>query len=137
MTSPSHSRNAFTISFWVYGLILVVATHAPAKEVQFLARAAENGMLDADKLLHLTAYGVLGLLAGLAYGGRWQNASTAALWLFTLLTAWGLFDEMTQPLFGRLADVSDLIYDILGSGIGLLAGLYGSSRLMRSSRTDS
>jgi hypothetical protein len=55
MTIPSYSRTAFVIGFWVYGAILLMATHAPAKDVQFLARAAENGLLDPDKLLHLTA----------------------------------------------------------------------------------
>ena len=131
MTTPSHSRNSFVIWFWVYGMILVVATHAPANDVQFLARAAENDLLDADKLLHLIAYGVLGVLAGLAYGGRWRNASTAAVWLFPLLATWGMMDEATQPLFGRLADVGDLIYDILGSWIGLTAGIFATRRLRR------
>ena len=79
MTIPSHSRTAFAIGFWVYGVILLMATHAPAKDVQFLARAAENGLLDPDKLLHLVAYAVLGLLAGLAYGGRWHNTSTVGM----------------------------------------------------------
>jgi VanZ family protein len=133
MTIPSHSRTAFAIGFWVYGVILLMATHAPAKDVQFLARAAENGLLDPDKLLHLAAYAVLGLLAGLAYGGRWHNTSTAALWLLVLLATWGILDEVTQPLFGRLADASDWIYDLIGSGIGLAAGLGGSRRLTRSS----
>jgi len=131
MTSPSHSRKTFAIWFWVYGMILLIATHAPAKDVQFLARAVDYGLLDPDKLLHLAAYGVLGLLAGLAYGDRWRKPASAAVWLFVLLAAWGMLDELTQPLFGRLADVSDLICDILGNGIGLAAGIFTSRWLSR------
>jgi VanZ family protein len=131
MITPSHSRKAFVIWFWVYGMILVVATHAPAKDVNFLARAVDYGLLEPDKLLHLTAYSVLGLLAVLAYGGRWRKPSSAVVWLFPLLTAWGLLDEWTQPFFGRLADGHDLIYDILGIGIGLAAGIFASRWLQR------
>jgi len=131
MTTPSHSRKPFVIWFWVYGMVLVVATHAPAKDVEFLALAVDYGLLEPDKLLHLAAYGVLGLLAGLAYGGRWRKPSSAAVSLFTLLAAWGMLDELTQPLFGRLADVGDLIYDILGIAIGLAAGIFASRWLRR------
>ena len=91
----------------------------------------DDTVLDPDKLLHLAAYGVLGLLAGLAYGDRWRKPSSGAVWLFTLLAAWGILDELTQPLFGRLADVSDLICDILGNGIGLAAGIFASRWLSR------
>jgi VanZ family protein len=131
MTTPSHSQNSFVIWFWVYGMVLVVATHAPAKDVQFLARAVDYGLLDPDKLLHLTAYSVLGLLAVLAYGNRWRKPSSAVVWLFPLLTVWGMLDEWTQPFFGRLADGSDLIYDIVGIGIGLTAGIFASRWLRR------
>ena len=129
MTLPHHVRTVFTVCFWVYALILMIATHAPARDVQFLVRAADYGLLDADKLLHMAAYSVLGLLAALAYGGLWRTTSTAAIVLFALLAFWGIVDEMTQPLFGRLADTNDWVYDMLGSAIGLAAGLFASSRL--------
>lgn len=127
MTVPRHLRTAFTVCFWAYGLLLMLATHAPARDVQFLVRAADYGLLDPDKLLHMAAYGVLGLLAALAYGGRWQNASTAAITLFVLIAAWGAVDEVTQPLFGRLADANDWVYDLIGGAIGLAAG-FATSR---------
>jgi VanZ family protein len=47
---------------------------------------------------------------------------SAAISLFVLLAAWGAVDEVTQPLFGRFADSSDWVYDIIGSAIGLAAG---------------
>ena len=121
-----HVRTGFTICFWVYGLILITATHAPADDVEFLVLAADYGLLDPDKQLHIGAYGVLGLLAALAYGSRWQSTLTAAAVLFALLAAWGIADELTQPLFGRLADTTDWICDLVGSAIGLAAGFAAS-----------
>jgi len=136
MMLPRHLRTVFTVCFWAYGLILLIATHAPARDVQFIVRAADYGLLDPDKLLHMAAYGVLGLLAALAYGGRWQTMSTAAITLFALLAAWGIVDEVTQPLFGRLADANDLVYDLIGSVIGLAAG-FAASRWFATSRWPS
>ena len=133
MPLTHHVRTAFTVCFWAYGLILLIATHLPADNVEFLVRAADYGLLklDPDKLLHMAAYGVLGLLAALAYGGRWQTTSTAAIPLFALLAAWGAVDEVTQPLFGRSADTNDWIYDLIGSLIGLAVGLAASRWLAR------
>jgi len=134
MPLPRHLRTVFTVCFWAYGLILLIATHLPADNVEFLVRAADYGLLelDPDKLLHMAAYGVLGLLAALAYGGRWQTLSTAAITLFALLAAWGAVDEVTQPLFGRSADTNDWVYDLIGSLIGLAAGLAASRWLAAS-----
>jgi hypothetical protein len=126
MPLPRHVRTAFTVCFWAYGLFLLIATHAPARDVQFIVRAADYGLLDPDKLLHMAAYGVLGLLAALAYGGRWRPISTAAITLFVLIAAWGAVDEVTQPLFGRLADANDWVCDLIGGAIGLAAGFAAS-----------
>ncbi len=80
----------------------------------------------------MAAYGVLGLLAALAYGGRWQTTLSAAIALFVLLAVWGFVDELTQPLFGRLADANDWVYDLIGGGIGLAAGFAASHWLAAS-----
>jgi len=95
MHLPHHVRTAFTVCFWAYGLILLIATHLPADNVEFLVRAADYGLLklDPDKLLHMAAYGVLGLLAALAYGGRWQTTLSSAIALFVILAVWGLVVE--------------------------------------------
>ena len=129
MPLPRHLRTVFTVCFWAYGLILLIATHAPARDVQFIVRAADYGLLDPDKLLHMAAYGVLGLLAALAYGGRWQTMTSAAIALFAMLAVWGIVDELTQPLFGRLADANDFVYDLIGGAIGLAAGFAASRSL--------
>jgi hypothetical protein len=129
MTLPSRLRTVFTVCFWAYGLVLMIATHAPAKNVEFMVRAADYGLFDPDKILHIAAYGVLGLFAALAYGGRWKTTTTAAVVLFVLLAAWGTVDELSQPLFGRFADSSDWIADLIGGTIGLATGLAASRRL--------
>ena len=126
MPLPRHVRTAFTVCFWAYGLFLMIATHAPADDVQFLVQAADYGLLDPDKLLHMAAYGVLGLLGAIAYGGHWRTTTNAAVVLFAVLAAWGVGDEMTQPLLGRLADTSDWICDLVGGAIGLAAGFAAS-----------
>ncbi len=136
MPLPRHLRTVFTVCFWAYGLFLLIATHAPARDVQFIVRAADYGLLDPDKLLHMAAYGVLGLLAALAYGGRWQTTLPAAIALLAMLAAWGIVDEVTQPLFGRLADASDFVCDLIGGAIGLAAG-FAASRLFATSRWPS
>ena len=131
MPLPSHVRTVFAVCFWSYGLFLMIATHAPADDVQFIVRAADYGLLDPDKLLHMAAYGVLGLLVALAYGGRWQTTLSAAIALFVLLAVWGFVDELTQPFFGRAGDIIDWIYDLIGSLIGLAVGLAASRWLAR------
>ena len=135
MPLPHHLRTAFTVCFWAYGLILLIATHLPTDNVEFIVRAADYRLLDLDpdKLLHMTAYGILGLLAALAYGGRWQTTLSAAITLFALLAAWGAVDEVTQPFFGRSAETNDWVYDLIGSLIGLAAGL-AASRWFAASR---
>ena len=132
MPLPRHVRTVFAVCFWAYGLFLMIATHAPADDVQFIVRAADYGLLDPDKLLHMAAYGVLGLLAALAYGGRWQTTLSAAIALFVLLAVWGAADEVTQPLFGRLADMNDWVCDLVGGAIGLAAG-FAASRWLAAS----
>ena len=134
MPLAHHLRTVFTVCFWAYGLFLLIATHAPARDVQFLVQAADYGLLDPDKLLHMAAYGVLGLLAALAYGGRWQTTLSAAIALFVLLAVWGFVDELTQPLFGRLADANDFVCDLIGGAIGLAAGFAASHWLAASRR---
>lgn len=122
-------RTACVICFWAYGLVLLFATHAPADDVAFIVRAADYGLLAPDKLVHVAAYGLLGLLAALAYGGRWRTMATAGAVLFAMLAVWGVLDELTQPMFGRQSDASDWISDLVGIALGLAVGLVAERRL--------
>lgn len=131
MARSIRSDTVFPVCFWMYGLLLVVATHAPSAKVQFLVKAVDYGPLAPDKLLHMASYAVLGLLAVLAYGSRWRRPATGVIALFFMLAAWGVLDEATQPFFGRSADVIDWAYDVVGVVLGLAAGLVASRWLDR------
>lgn len=97
----------------VYTLVLVFATHYPRPE-ELLGPNPPS-----DKTLHLAAYGLLGLFvaATLAATGRWSRAS-AGWWLFAL-AVFAALDELTQPLFGRIAEPLDWVYDVLGIAAGI------------------
>jgi VanZ family protein len=100
-----------------YVLVLLFATHYPKPE-QFLGPDPPS-----DKTLHFLAYATLGFLAAatLAAAGRWSRGSLASLALGLAIFA-GL-DELTQPAFGRTAELLDWGYDLIGLavGVGLVA----------------
>ena len=97
-----------------YLLLLVVATHVPKPE-DLLGDLPRT----SDKLLHLLAYAVLAALAAatLASAGRWQTAPITRLAL--ALAAFGIVDEITQPLCGRTAEPLDWVADCLGIACGI------------------
>ncbi|WP_397569632.1 VanZ family protein [Schlesneria sp. T3-172] len=74
---------------------------------------------DSDKLIHFWAYAGLGILL-MSYRST-QRACTwlsvAGCWL--LLALYGAFDELTQPLVNRNADLADWYCDIAGALVGL------------------
>lgn len=103
--------------FWIYLTALTVATHVPRVSPSSLEMVEKVSPLQPDKTMHLVAYGVLGALAGAAFATRMSPA--AIVRLFVALACWGFVDELTQPLFGRGADIWDWCYDVLGLAIGL------------------
>ncbi len=74
-----------------------------------------------DKLAHLLAYAVLGVLFLLPLcGGRLSqmHGRTAAMAVL-LATLYGAFDEVHQAFTpGRSPDVRDLVADCLGAALG-------------------
>lgn len=104
----------FALCTVVYAVVLVCATHYPRPE-ELLGPNAPS-----DKTLHFIAYAALATLAGatLVVAGRW-TAWTAG-WLGVAMAAFGVVDELTQPLFGRTAEPLDWIYDCIGVSGGLL-----------------
>ena len=98
----------------VYACVLVSATHHP-KPAELVGPGAPG-----DKTLHLIAYTLLGgaVAAAVASRGGWNWRSAAAV--FVALALFAAADEITQPLFGRFADILDWAYDELGlvAGIG-------------------
>ncbi len=126
-TTPSavHRRNVWDVAeaacFWAYLAVLTTATHVPNVDPAYLAPVRRLGPLQPDKTLHLIAYGLLGALAGVAFARRMTPA--ARIRLFVVLACWGFFDEFTQPLFARSADVVDWCFDVTGLAIGLSCAL--------------
>jgi VanZ family protein len=97
-----------------YTLVLVFATHYPRPE-EFLGANAPP-----DKALHFFAYITLSLLAAstLAMAGGWS--ARLAVSLGAGLAAFGIVDEVTQPLFARAAEPFDWVCDCMGIAAGLL-----------------
>ncbi|MEM9185933.1 MAG: VanZ family protein [Planctomycetota bacterium] len=102
-----------------YWTLLVIATHLPGSYAK-----ATAGLIEFDKLIHLTAYAVLGCLLAVCVtprGGRLGVATAGALWL--VVTSFGACDELTQSLVGRSCELYDFLADAVGaaSGIGAYA----------------
>jgi VanZ family protein len=62
------------------------------------------------------------LLGVAAFLDRRSLAGRGPLGLFFGLVGWAFLDEITQPLFGRNADITDWIFDVLGLACGGLVG---------------
>jgi hypothetical protein len=122
------------IALGLYWLGLFVMTHIPG-EMATLPGAS------TDKLLHVTAFALLGMLLATAWQlsvGPIGLRHLACAWL--LLVLYGAIDEWTQTLVDRQASLYDLLGDAIGALIGLamfaaLRGIVGA-RLQRADRTE-
>ena len=111
---PGLWQRVFDLLAAAYACVLVYATHHP-KPAELVGPDALG-----DKTLHLIAYTLLGgaVAAAVASRGGWNWRSAATV--FVALALFAAADEITQPLFGRFADILDWAYDELGlvAGIG-------------------
>jgi len=79
-----------------------------------------------DNIYHFTAYAALMFLVLFVYGrprnakGQSTNAVSArrVVWLCVLVAAYGVFDEITQPLFQRNLEALDLVANCFGIFFG-------------------
>lgn len=96
----------------VYWLSMFFGTHIP----QVPQSLAQHG----DKLLHFGAYCGLAILL-LTWRISRQSVTLRKLVLFWfMIAAYGIFDEVTQPLVNRDAEVGDWLADITGAAVGLM-----------------
>jgi VanZ family protein len=113
-SAPQHRRNTvlLTIALVLYWLVAFLGTHIPIP-----AGVIPRG--GGDKVLHFIGYAILAsLLMGLrASRGSFGWYSVVMRWL--VLAAYGAFDEATQRLVGRHADVADWYADLMGACCGL------------------
>jgi VanZ family protein len=102
-----------TVMLVLYWMVAFIGTHIPIPP----------GVIPrgGDKVLHFLGYSVLGglLMALRASIGPFHWRSVAGRAGF--LAAYGAFDEVTQKLVGRSADVADWCADVLGACFGLMA----------------
>ncbi len=87
-----------------------------------------------DKLCHFFAYAGLALLASIAWS-QWRPAGRPLRWgnlaiVLLGLTAYGSFDEITQPLVHRTCELADWLADVAGAAFGL-AGFALSTLFVR------
>ncbi len=84
----------------------------------------------SDKLLHFCAYGGLAvlLLSWRITRGRVSLRQLLLFWL--MIGAYGIFDEVTQPLVGRDSDIKDWLADLTGAAIGLAVTWPVATRLL-------
>ena len=102
----------------VYGLTIFIQSSLPSIDLG-------SDLPGTDKLLHLAAYAVMGLLACRAFATlpRFGNAILLFLAGFIFVFLFGLSDEWHQSFVpGRMADGWDLLADGLGGAFG--AALY-------------
>ena len=106
-------RILLAVALVSYTLVAFLGTHLPMP----------HGVIPrgGDKVLHFLGYSVFGvLLMGLRASlgeFRWPSVVGRA----GFLACYGAFDEITQKLVGRSADVADWFADVLGACCGLLA----------------
>lgn len=94
-----------------YWVLCFVLTHIPnPKHIP-----AEGGF---DKVLHFTGYFILSFLLGSFLASKKKSASSLFQFCFVILLFYGLFDENTQPYFGRDFEWFDLLADLLGTSLG-------------------
>ncbi len=107
--------SAIAVSYW---LTLVIATHLPAPE------AIVGNLLDFDKVIHAGAYFVLATVLFIT-ARRLGSSSRFRTRLIIVMgvLAYGVFDELTQPYFGRSCDLADWVADAAGVGVALLVDL--------------
>lgn len=104
---PIRTRRVFLVILWM--TLIAVGSSVPKPD-------GEPGLGPWDKLAHLFAYGVLGLLIARAMYingiGNWREIAVVTM----LATLYGVSDEFHQSFVpGRESSSGDLIADALGA----------------------
>jgi hypothetical protein len=103
------TRTLFRVVWIVYTLALLTATHWPGLAVP------KGPVSRMDLVIHAGAFALWTLLF---YFARWIT-NPKVLWTSLIAICFAAFDELTQPLFSRVADWTDFLADI--SGVTLMS----------------
>ena len=92
---------------------VILCTHIPQ---EFMPSKLQKSGL--DKFQHIVAYGIITFLFVLSL--KISLSLPSALLFFFFILAISIFDEVTQPLVGRQASITDLVADVTGIAAALL-----------------
>lgn len=95
----------------IYWLSMFFGTHLTTMP-QSLAK-------QSDKMLHCFAYFGLATLLLTWRISRGPAALGNILKIWLMIGLYGVFDELTQPLVGRHADIKDWLADLTGAALGV------------------
>jgi VanZ family protein len=123
-------RRLATAVLVLYWLAMFTGTHWPNFNLE---RYPQN----TDKVLHFSAYAGLAFLLALRLGlkraapggeplGLAPMTRRDGLWIMALIVGYSIFDEVTQPYFGRTCDFFDALADWIGGSFGL--GVFAMAR---------
>ena len=132
--SPGHRRFlTVAVAVAIYVGLCFVATHAPVHNVP----TPDWRMIPFDKVAHFSMYALMAFLMSLMLSMRtlYVEQTASRTWLHSLLVlgvvaVYGIFDETTQPAFGRTFDWLDWAADLVGASCGIIAFLL-MRRLLR------
>lgn len=118
MSRPS--RRLVWIAWATVALYVVIAlclTHMP--------KAPSELEAVGDHTLHIVGYFFYASTIYTAASITWPRLRGLALMVVLVLAVWAAADEITQPMFGRSADVLDWRADMIGviAAVVLLSGL--------------
>ncbi len=112
-----------TVVLTCYWLAMFTGTHWPNFNLERYPR-------NTDKLLHFSAYAGLSFLIALRLALKRASAAGESLrlpslalrdvlWIIAVIVGYSIFDEVTQPYFGRTCDFFDALADWIGGSFGL------------------
>lgn len=110
-----------TVVLTCYWLAIFIGTHMSPGAAQ------EFEIEGSDKLKHYVAYAGLAFLLAGWRACRGPLSLTTYVWLFGISAAYGAFDETTQMLVGRDAELGDWFADAIGTLTGLASFAAGAA----------
>lgn len=117
---------ALGVLLFGYWLALFFGTHLP--------RIPKSLAEQSDKVLHFTAYFGLAMLLTAWRLTRGAMTKRAAITTWLIIGAYGIVDEITQPLVGRHCDLADWFADMTGATLGIALVVFTVFRFCRNNQ---